>query len=419
MKKDIACIILAAGKSTRMKSALPKVMHPLCGRPVLSYVLDLAKALRIKKVVAVLGHQHARVKKVIPHGVKIAVQKKLAGTADAVKEALPLLKGFKGTVLVLYADHPLLQKDTLSRLLKQHAQNNSDATLLTAKLNKPSGYGRILRDKYATICGIAEEKDADDFQKGIKEINAGTACFNKDRLAEALKGVRANNRKKEYYLTDVVGIFYKKGLLIDSISTTDAREAQGINSRLDLSKAASIIQQRINEEFMLRGVTIADPVSTFISYGVRIGQDTAIYPFTVIEKNVKIGKRCSIGPFVHLREGTRIENEVVVGNFLEIARTSLSSKTLIKHFGYIGDSRIGRQVNIGAGTVTANFDGRRKYSTIIKDRAFIGSDTVLVAPVCIGRDAETGAGSVVLRHKNVPDKSVVVGVPAKLLRKKR
>jgi bifunctional UDP-N-acetylglucosamine pyrophosphorylase/glucosamine-1-phosphate N-acetyltransferase len=418
MKKNIACIILAAGKSTRMKSKIPKVLHPLCGRPVLSYVLGLVKDLKIKNVIAVLGHKHEELRKLIPSGIKIALQKNLAGTADAVKTALPYLRNFKGTVLVLYADNPLLDKETVRKLLARHIDSNSDATLLTATVDNPAGYGRILRDKYCAILGIIEEKDADDYQKDIKEINTGIACFNKDKLAAALKEVKANNRKKEYYLTDVVGILYKKGLLTDNLSIKDVSQASGINSRIDLAKCNVIMQQKINQDFMRAGVSIVDPVSTFIGYGVKIGIDSVIYPFTVIEKDVKIGKRCSIGPFVHLREGTRIEDDVVAGNFLEIARSSLAEKTLIKHFGYIGDARIGRQVNIGAGAVTANFDGRDKHITVIKDRVFIGSDTVLVAPVKVGARAQTGAGSVILKNTNVPDKAIVVGVPAVVLRKK-
>jgi bifunctional UDP-N-acetylglucosamine pyrophosphorylase/glucosamine-1-phosphate N-acetyltransferase len=417
MHKNLAVIILAAGKGERMKSEFPKVLHPLCGRPMLEYVLDLVKGLNFHKVIAVVGHKHVEVDKLLGRGIKTAVQRKLLGTADAVKQALPLLKNFKGTCLVLYADNPLLKKETIRGLLKYHLENNLDATLLTAHLDKPSGYGRILRDKYASICGIAEEKDADDYEKDIKEINTGIICFNKVRLASALKYIRPNNRKKEYYLTDIVGIFYKKGYLIDGIRISDINEALGINSRQDLAIANRIMQKRINEDLMQKGVSIVDPGSTFIGYGTKIGQDTTIYPFTVIERDVKIGKRCFIGPFAHLREETIIEDDVVAGNFLETVRAKISSKTLAKHFCYLGDSRIGSQVNIGAGTVTANFDGIKKNITVIKDRAFIGSDTVLVAPVKVGKAAKTGAGAVVL--KNVGDKSTVVGAPAKPIKTKR
>ena len=417
MDKKTTVIILAAGKSTRMKSDTPKVLHLICGRPMLDYVSDLVTGLKINKVIAVLGHKHKEARKFLKAGMKMIVQKRLLGTADAVKEAMPLLKNFKGTVLVLYADNPLLKKETISKLLKYHIENKLDATLLTAKIDNPSGYGRVLRDRYSSICGIVEEKDADDFQKDIKEINTGIICFNKDSLSSALKYVSPNNRKKEYYLTDIIGILYKKGGLVDSVRITDINEALGINSRSDLARANSIMQSRINEAFMLEGITIVDPKSTFISYGTKIGRDTTIYPFTVIERDVRIGRRCSIGPFVHLREGSRLEDDVTLGNFIETVRSKIGRQTLAKHFCYLGDSRIGRLVNIGAGCVTANFDGRKKNTTVIKDKAFIGSDTVLVAPVKIGKGAVTGAGSAVL--KNVRDKATVAGVPARILKTKR
>jgi bifunctional UDP-N-acetylglucosamine pyrophosphorylase/glucosamine-1-phosphate N-acetyltransferase len=417
MKKNIAVIILAAGKSVRMKSQTPKVLHQVCGRPIVGYVLDLVEGLKAKKAIVVLGHKAGEVKKLIKPGIKIALQKKLAGTASAVKAALPLLKNFHGTVLVLYGDNPLLKKETITKLLKYHTENNLDATLLTAQLEKPAGYGRILRDKYSTVCGILEEKDADDFQKEIKEVNTGIICFNKDSLAAALKNVKAANRKKEFYLTDTISILYKKGSAVDGVRTSDIDEALGINSRMDLARANSVMQKRVNELFMQKGVTIIDPASTFISYGASVGQDTTIYPFTIIEGDVKIGKRCLVGPFAHLREGTRLEDDVVVGNFLEVVRSRLSKNTWAKHFAYIGDSRIGRQVNVGAGTVTANFDGKKKNITVIKDKASIGSDTVLVAPVKVGKQAVTGAGSVVTR--DVADKSTVAGVPARILKTKR
>ncbi|MFA6216501.1 MAG: NTP transferase domain-containing protein [Candidatus Omnitrophota bacterium] len=416
--KNIAAIILAAGKGTRMKSEVPKVLHKVCGRPMLGYVLDLVASLRIKKTVTVLGFKADDVRDFIGNASQTVIQKKLLGTADAVKEALPLLKGFSGSVIVLYGDIPLLQKQTIAKLIKRHADSGAAATMLTAKIEKPVGYGRVLRDAYCSIYGIVEEKDADDFQKGIKEINTGIICFDMKKLVSALKRVKPNNRKKEYYLTDVIGILYKQGDVIESVDSPDVLETMGVNSRLELSKAQKIMQQRINEEFMKAGVSIIDPDSAFISYGVKIGQDTTIYPFTVIEKNVKIGKSCKVGPFARLREGTVLNDEVVIGNFLEISRSALGSKTLAKHFSYIGDCRIGKSVNIGAGTVTANYDGTHKNITVIEDGAFIGSDTVLIAPVRIGKAAKTGAGSVVRRNHHVAAGQTVVGVPAQPLKAK-
>jgi len=417
MKKDIAVIILAAGKSTRMKSDVPKVMHKLCARPMLGYVLDLVTSLKPKQMVAVLGFKQELVRKIIPKGVKIAIQKKLIGTADAVKAGLSALKGFKGTVLVLYGDNPLLKKDTLKKLLDYHIKNDVDATLLTAQLKKPAGYGRVIRDKYFSICGIVEEKDADEVEKDIREINTGIMAFKKEILENNLKHIRPNNRKKEYYLTDIIGILAKKGCLVDAVRAEDVQEALGINTGAELGGANYIMQKRINDKFMQEGVTIIDPATTFISFGTKIGQGSVIYPFTVIERDVKIGKRCSVGPFAHLRESVRLGNDVTAGNFIEMVRARIGAKTFVKHFSYIGDSSLGASVNIGAGTVTANFDGLKKNYTIIKDKVNIGSDTIIVAPARIGRSATTGAGSVVT--KNVPDKAVVAGVPARILRKKR
>jgi bifunctional UDP-N-acetylglucosamine pyrophosphorylase/glucosamine-1-phosphate N-acetyltransferase len=419
MNKNISCIILAAGKGDRMKSQIPKVMHPICGRPMLGYVLDLVESLKLKPAISVLGYKSELVRKIIGPSVKIVIQKKLCGTADAIKTALPLLKSFKGTVLVLYGDNPLLRKETVELLLKYHLESLADATLLTAHMDKPHGYGRILRDKYGVICGIVEEKDADDFQKDIKEINTGIICFNKDKLSAALKYIRPDNRKKEYYLTDAIAIFHKKGYLVESIKVSDIQEGQGINSRRELSLANKVMHKRLNEDFMRKGVTIIDPDSVFISHGVKIGKDTTIYPFTVIERDVKIGKRCFIGPFAHLREGTSLQDDIVAGNFLEIVRARIGSQTLIKHFSYLGDSLIGKNVNIGAGTVTANFNGIKKNITRIQDGAFIGSDTVLVAPVVVGKKAVTGSGSVVPKNRNVPAGKVVAGVPAKALKQTR
>ncbi|MDD5119853.1 MAG: NTP transferase domain-containing protein [Candidatus Omnitrophica bacterium] len=415
MKKDIAVIILAAGKSTRMKSEVPKVLHSICGRPMLGYVLDLVASLKSRHVVAVLGHKQELVRKILPKSVKIAIQKNLIGTADAVKAGLSALKGFKGTVLLLYGDNPLLKDKTLKKLIDYHLKNNVDATLLTAHLKKPAGYGRIMRDKCFNICGIVEEKDADEVQKDIKEINTGIMVFKKDKLEENLKYIRPNNLKKEYYLTDIVEILAKKGYLVDGIKVEDAQEALGINTRKELAQAGSLMQTRINDKFMQAGVTIMDPKSTFINFGTKIGSDTKIYPFTVIERGVKIGKRCSVGPFAHLRENVELKDDVTAGNFIEMVRAKIGSKTLVKHFSYIGDSTLGSNVNIGAGTVTANFDGIRKNNTIIKDNVNIGSDTIIVAPAKIGKFAVTGAGSVVT--KNIPDKTVVAGVPARILRK--
>jgi len=417
MSKKIAVIILAAGKSTRMKSDTPKVLHPICGRPMLGYVMDIVKSLKAQKTIAVLGYKYQQVKKDLPAAVKVVLQKRLLGTADAVKSALAALGNFSGTILVLYGDTPLLKISTVKDLLKRHCDNHADATLLTARLDQPAGYGRILRDEYGSVSGIVEESDADDFQKDIKEINTGIICFNSKVLARALKKVKANRKNKEYYLTDTVSVIYKNSGAVYNLNAANSQEAIGINSRLDLARANHLMQRRINEEIMQGGVTVVDTDTTFIDYGAQIGPDTTIYPFTAIERDVKIGKCCRVGPFAHLRAGSRLADKVTIGNFTELVRTHIGAGTLMKHFSYLGDSRVGKNVNIGAGTVTANFDGKNKHTSIIKDGALVGSDTVLIAPVEIGRGAKTGAGAVVTKNTRISDYSVVAGVPARTIKK--
>lgn len=423
MNKDIAVIILAAGKGERMKSEIPKVLHPICGRPMLGYVLDLARALKPRFTCIVLGHKSDLVRDYIKtwrqSAIKIVIQRRLLGSADAVKQASSVLRNFKGIVLVLYADNPLIKLETLKRLIGHHQKSNAEGTLLSAILDKPTGYGRVVRDKFYSISKIVEEKDTNDYQRDIKEIATGIFCFNREKLFAALKKVKPNPIKKEYYLTDVVGILYKQKADIGALKLEDPQEGKGINSQEDLSRAEKIMQARFLKNLMDKGVRIINPDSTFVSWDTCINKGSVVFPFTVIENNVKIGKDCRIGPFCHLREGTVIRDGAFVGNFSELVRSKVGERTRARHFCYLGDSRIGKQVNIGAGTVTANFDGKKKNVTVIKDNAFIGSDTVLVAPVRVGRKSITGAGSVVTKNKNVPDNTTVVGVPARPLKKKK
>lgn len=415
MTKNISCIILAAGEGTRMKSQIPKMLHPICGKPMLAYVLDLAKKLNLKNTLVVTGHKKELLKDLLDeYKAKSIYQDKLLGTADAVRRTQGALSNFKGHCLILYGDQPLLREEVLRGLVKKHFETSAQATILTAYMEAPFGYGRIVRDNFSRVKAIVEEKDASDAVKAINEINTGIICFNKDALFNAIKKIKPNNTKKEYYLTDAIKIMSDEGLAVESFSVSgDIKQAQGINTRQDLSYAQKIMRQRILDEFMEEGVGIIDPDTTYIDCGCRIGQDTVIYPFTVIEKGVKIGKFCVIGPFCHLRPGTIIEDKAVIGNFTEIARSHVGRDTLMKHFSYLGDTVVGKGVNIGCGTVVANFDGKTKQKTFIGDEAFIGSDTVLRAPVKVGKRAITGAGAVVT--KDVKASSVVVGVPARPL----
>ncbi len=420
-KNDIAVVILAAGKGTRMKSSLPKVLHPILGRPMLGYVLDLSRALKPKLEICVLGHGSEKVKQYLhkqKSKAKVVIQNKLLGSGDAVKRAKTALKAFKGTVVVLYGDNPPLRPQTVKSLINHHQKTNAHATLLVAKLDKPAGYGRIMRDEYHNIKQIVEEKQANDYEKDIKEINTGICCYDKTRLFKALAQVKRNPVKKEYFLTDVINILYRQQAQISFLKLEDAQEAIGINKQSDLSQVEKIMCQRHLKHLMEeKGIHIVDPDTTRIAWDVQIKTDSVVFPFTVVESNVKIGKNCRVGPFCHLRSGVVIQDNSTVGNFTEISRSKLGRGTVAKHFCYLGDSCIGDKVNIGAGTVTANYDGKKKHLTTVKDNAFIGSDTVLIAPVKVGKQAVTAAGSVVTKKKDVSANTVVAGVPARPLKK--
>jgi len=417
--KDLRAIILAAGKGTRMKSETPKVLHPVCGKPTLQYVLDVTQSIGSLKTCVVLGHKSELVKRYLGKTVTTVIQKKLLGTADAVRCAQGSFRNYRGHILILCGDTPLLRKETIRTLIAKHKRTNADGTFLTAVVQEPAGYGRIIRGEGRKAVAIREEKDASDYEKNIVEINVGVYCFKSSVLFQYLKEIKVNEKKKEFYLTDIIEILSTKGLRIETLETDDYREGLGINSREDLAVAASVLRRRVLSDFMLQGVTIIDPSTTHIDSDVRIGQDTVIRPFTVIENGVRIGKNCIIGPFTRLRPGTRIGNKVEVGNFAEVSRSRLGDLSRMKHFSFLGDAEVGKDVNIGAGVVTANYDGKNKNKTSILDQAFVGSDSILVAPVRIGKQAMTGAGCVVTQGKKVPDRRVIVGVPGRILDKKR
>lgn len=413
---DVVCVILAAGEGTRMNSELPKILHKIYKKPLLGYILDTLKYLKVKRIITIVGYKAELTIDYLKGQSEIVKQKRRLGTADALKEAEKKLYDFKENILTLYADTPLIKFETLSRLINTHRNSKASCTILTSVLKNPTGYGRILRDDNGDILKIIEEKDASLYEKVIEEVNTGVYCFKAKDLFESLKEIKPNNVKNEYYLTDIVQIFVRKGLKVESIQTDDHEEILGINSRQDLALAHKVIRERIQNRIIEKGVTIIDPGTTHIDMDVEIGKDTVIEPFVRIEEDVRIGKRCYIGPFVHIRPQTVIKDGVKLGNFVEVVRSKIDTGTKINHLSYIGDAEIGKNVNIGAGSVTANYDSTKKNKTIIEDNTFIGCGTVLVAPVKIGKNVITGANCVVTKGE-VKDNTVVVGVPARILRK--
>jgi bifunctional UDP-N-acetylglucosamine pyrophosphorylase/glucosamine-1-phosphate N-acetyltransferase len=419
---DLRSIILAAGKGTRMKSALPKVLHKVCGKPIIDYVLDVVRGSGSGQICVVVGHESDRVREHLNNygssggsgsELRVVEQKLLLGTADAVKTAAVTLKGYKGDVLVLCGDTPLITKKTVAGLIRKHRAAKAVCTILTANVDDPFGYGRIVRDHNGRVLCIREEKDASEAERSISEINVGMYCFKAPMLIEMLGRIQKNARKQEFYLTDIIELFGKANLKVET-SVTEAVEGLGVNSRQDLAVCEEILRWRILDDLMSNGVTIVDPATTFIWSGVKIGQDTVIRPMTFIENDVRIGRDCVIGPFCRVRPGTKIDDNVEVGNFAEISRSSLGKGCRMKHLSFLGDSTVGAGSNIGAGMVTANYDGKAKNKTFIGPSAFIGSNSTIVAPVKIGRRSVLGAGSVLTAGHNIPDQKVAYGVPARL-----
>lgn len=415
----MTCVLLAAGKGTRMKSSVPKVLHEVCERPMIDYAINSIRHAGVGSVYVVAGHEFALVKEHLKQyrGVKIVRQKKLLGTADAVNSARSGILKEKNDVVILYADAPLVTPQTLKELIKTHKAESASCTMLTTILKDPSGYGRIVRNADGNVVKIAEDLDASPIEKAVEEVNVGVYCFKSGVLFKAIDKIKPQNAKKEYYLTDAISILAKNGEKIATYTTQDSDEMLGINSRVDLAKAGLVIRSRFLKSLMESGVTVFDPNLVCINPTAKIGRDTVIYPFTVIEKNVVIGKNCSVGPFCRLRPGTVLDDNVEVGNFLEISRSHIKSFAKVKHQSFIGDTTVGKNVNIGAGTIVANYDGKNKNKTYIDDGAFIGSGTILIAPVKIGKKAITGAGAVVTKGKHVPPGAVVIGVPARRIKK--
>ena len=441
-------IILAAGQGTRMVSDLPKVLHPLNGKPLVNYSVELAAALGSERKVVVIGNGAEKVRAAVGDSARFAMQERRLGTAHAVLAAEQELSGFEGLIVVISADMPLLTSDTVKRMVALQSANNGPMTLLTVRSKNPRGFGRIVRDARGALAAIVEEAQATPEQLKIDELNVGAYVFDSAWLWRALKQVKLSP-KGEYYLTDLVEIAVSAGARVETVLLEDEEEALGINNRVHLAEAEKVLRRRINTAYMLAGVTMPDPERVYIQGEVRIGKDTVLLPNTYLTGQTVIGEGCEIGPdtiirdsnignhchllasviegalvednvgmgpFCHLRKGAHLGKGVHMGNFGEVKDSHLAAGVKMGHFSYIGNANIGENVNIGAGTITCNFDGEHKHPTEIGENAFIGSDTMLVAPLKIGKGARTGAGSVVTH--DVADGEVVVGVPARELKKK-
>lgn len=409
------CVILAAGKGTRMNSDIPKPLVLLHNRPMLGYLIDTVKKVGIKDIVLVLGHKGGEVKKVFKD-YKYVLQKKQLGSGDAVNCARGCLKNYTGDILLLYADTPLIKEETILNLIKAHKEGKFGCTVLTAEVDNPKNYGRVIQNYDKSVRKIVEDKDATSEELLINEINVGAYVFNKKTLFENIDKIKINKKKNEYYLTDIINIFNESGIKVGSYLTDDISQGLGINSQKELAQANQIVKLRVLDKFMAGGVEISDPLSTCIDEDVSIGKNVVIYPNTIIEKNVKIGNNCKIGPMARIRSGTVIGNNVEIGNFVELNRSHIGDGCTMKHMTYLGDAVLGKNINIGAGTITANYDGKNKNKTIIGDNAFLGVGCILIAPVKVGKNSVIGAGSVVTKNHNVPDGKTVIGIPAKVLK---
>lgn len=402
---DIKAVILAAGKGTRMKSeTTPKVLHQIMGKTLLGYVLDNVKNF-VSEEYVIVGHHAQEVENFVKsnyENAKTVLQSPQLGTGHAVSMVCPDLQDYDGLVLILCGDTPLVQEETLKKFVEYHKSQNSDITVMSTLFDNPTGYGRIIREQDNSLQCIVEEKDANPEQKAVKEVNAGIYCLNWGKIKDAFGQLKSNNAQGEYYLTDIISWGKSKSLKVNAYILENSDEIYGINSRLNLAQAAKMMNHRNLEHYMVNGVTIVDPDSTWISEDTQIGQDTIIYPFTYIEGKNTIGKSCKIGPCAHLRGGVEVCDNVKVGNFVEVKKAKISSNTNVGHLSYIGDSELGEHVNIGAGTITANYNPltKEKTKTILKDNVKIGSNTVLVAPVTVGKGANIGAGTVVT--KDIP-----------------
>ncbi len=413
-------IILAAGQGKRMKSKRAKVLHEVCGRPMIHYVVDAARGAGAKTIIVVIGYAADQVRQYFQStpDILFATQTEQLGTGDAVKVCRPLLADYEGPSLVLVGDEPLLRPQPLADLLDRQRMDQAACLLGTAVMEDPMGFGRILRDSAGRFLRIVEERDCTPEERAIKEVNPSCYVFKLPELWDALDQINTGNAQGEYYLTDAPEHLMTMGKKVVALNVLQADDVLGINTRQHLAFAGATMQARIQDHWMTEGVTIVDPRNTYIDGRASIGADTVIYPFTVISGTVEIGSRCRIGPHAHLREGTILNDGVEIGAFVEIKQSQVGAGTIVRHLAYLGDSDVGENANVGATVVTANFDGIKKSNTRIGSRARLGAGAILIAPVTVGDDAVVGANAVVTRNQNVPDGQTVVGIPAQPIKPK-
>ncbi|KIY23432.1 bifunctional UDP-N-acetylglucosamine diphosphorylase/glucosamine-1-phosphate N-acetyltransferase GlmU [Mesobacillus subterraneus] len=432
-------IILAAGQGTRMKSKLYKVLHPVCGKPMVQHVIDQVKSLDINEIITIIGHGAEKVKEQLGEDSQYALQAEQLGTAHAVLQARELLADKEGITIVVCGDTPLIKRETMEALFKHHEETSAKATILTARADDPAGYGRIIRNEDGFVEKIVEHKDANEHERAINEINTGTYCFDNKMLFEAIRNVSNDNVQGEYYLPDVIEILKNQGETVSAYVTNNFAETLGVNDRVALAEAERTMKKQINEFHMRNGVSIIDPDHTYIGPDVTIGQDSVIFPGTTLSGSTSIGFECrigpnseisnckvgnntvirqsaafdssigsevAIGPFAHIRPDSNIDDEVKIGNFVEVKKAVFGKRSKASHLSYIGDAEVGADVNIGCGSITVNYDGKNKFLTKIEDGVFIGCNANLVAPVTIGKGAYVAAGSTITT--DVPGEALAI-----------
>ena len=437
--KEFKSVILAAGMGTRMKSETPKVLHKVCGKSLIEWVLRAAGNAGVTKSCVIVGHKAEMVKEVLGEDVRYALQAEQKGTGHAIMQAEDFISESKSNILILCGDTPLVTEDTIKKAMAEHEKNGVSATVITAIVPDATGYGRIMRDDSGNVLGIVEHKDATEEQRKIREINSGIFIFDSECLTDALAKLTPNNAQGEYYLTDTLGILLEMGMKIGGYVIEDCDDIRGINDRVQLAEAEKIMQSRINKKHMQNGVTMILPETIIIEDNVEIGMDTVIYPNVILRAGTKIGKNCMIGsntqitnstvednveilssvllscsigegtgvgPFAYIRPDTHVGKNVRVGDFVELKNSNIDDGTKISHLTYVGDSDVGKKVNFGCGTVTVNYDGKKKYRTKIGDNCFIGCNTNLVAPVTVEDGGYTAAGSTIT--DTVPEDALAI-----------